>query len=250
MDHTLTRYRYDLKRRQLVVQDVQRLSPGMQRIVLTGADMADFESMAPDDHVKLFFAGADGAPTGRDYTPRAFDNKAQTLTIDFALHEQAGETGPATAWAMNAKIGDELSVGGPRGSTLVPYNFDWWLLIGDETALPAIGRRLEEVPAGTRVISLITVGSAAEQQDFKTNAQHELTWLHRPAKQAHTPDMLLAALKALKLPHGDGFVWIATEGMVARAVRAYLVDERAHPLAWTKSSGYWVQGTADAHDEG
>lgn len=250
MDHIITRYRYELKRRQLVVQDVKRLTPGMQRIVLTGADMADFESMAPDDHVKLFFTGADGEPTGRDYTPRAFDNKAQTLTIDFALHEQAGEPGPATKWAMQAKVGDELTVGGPRGSTLVPNNFDWWLLIGDETALPAIGRRLQELPAGTRVTSLITVTSAQEQQAFKTSTQHELVWLYRPAEQAHNPDVLLATLRDLKLPQGDGFVWIATEGMVARAVRAYLVEERGHPLAWTKSSGYWVHGIADAHDEG
>lgn len=249
MDHTITRYRYELKRRQLTVKTVERLTPNMQRILFTGEDLADFESMAPDDHVKLFFTGADGEKTGRDYTPRAFDNKAQTLTIDFALHETEGEAGPATAWAMQAKPGDALAVGGPRGSTLVPPDFDWWLLIGDETALPAIGRRVEELPPGTRVTSLITVTDETEQQEFKTNAQHELIWLHRPAEQADNPAPLLTALQALELPQGDGFVWIATEGMVARAVRAYLVEERGHPLAWTKSSGYWVHNEADAHDE-
>ena len=70
----------------------------------------------------------------RDYTPRRHDAEAGTLEIDFALHE----AGPATQWAEQAKVGDLLGVGGPRGSFIVPTDFDWHLLIGDDTALPAI----------------------------------------------------------------------------------------------------------------
>lgn len=249
MEHVISRYRYELKRRELTVQIVQRLTPGVQRIVFTGDELADFESLSPDDHVKLFFVDAQGEPTGRDYTPSAFDNKAKTLTIDFALHE-GDEVGPATRWALQARPGDSLVAGGPRGSTIVPSTFDWWLLVGDETALPAIGRRLQELPANTNVTSLITVTGAAEQQLFHAPLHHELIWLHRPASEANDPAPVLAALRRWNMPAGDGFVWIATEAMVARAVRAYLTDERGHPPGWMKSSGYWLKGTADAHDKG
>ena len=82
----------------------------------------------------------------RDYTPRAFDAAGNRLTIDFALHD----AGPATAWALNARPGETLLIGGPRGSTVVPDDFDFYLLAGDETALPSIGRRLESPASGRR----------------------------------------------------------------------------------------------------
>ena len=99
--------------------------------------------------------GPDGKPPegverspGRDYTPRRYDAGRNELVIDFALHD----AGPATDWAAQAEPGQQLAVGGPRGSFVVPDDFDWYLFIGDETALPAIGRRLEELRAGARAI--------------------------------------------------------------------------------------------------
>lgn len=79
----------------------------------------------------------------RDYTPRGFDPVALTLEIDFALHG----AGPATRWEAQAQGGQRLGVGGPRGSFIRPTDFDGHLLIGDDTALPAIARRLAELPA-------------------------------------------------------------------------------------------------------
>jgi NADPH-dependent ferric siderophore reductase len=73
------------------------------------------------------------------------------LHIDFAIHD----AGPATDWALRARIGDALEIGGPRGSAVIPMEFDWYLLIGDETGLPAIGRRLEELPAGSRALVIV-----------------------------------------------------------------------------------------------
>lgn len=250
MEHSITRLRHELKRRQITVKEVIHLTPDMRRILFTGDDLADFNSPAPDDHVKLFFPTLTGDAEARDYTPRAFDNEARTLTIDFALHGGAAEAGPATRWAMHAKPGDMLQIGGPRGSTVISPTFAWWLLIGDETALPAIARRLETCPAGTRVKAIISVTGPTEEQPLKTGAACEIIWLHRPAAQADDPAPLLAHLHATELPAGDGFLWIAAEAMVARAARDYLVNTRGHKLAWTKSSGYWLKGVADAHDKG
>jgi NADPH-dependent ferric siderophore reductase len=159
MKHQIVRVRHDLRRRSLVVSWVAHISPGMLRIGLTGEDLAQFTSLAPDDHVKLFVPSDDGRIERRDYTPRRYDPQAGELTIDFAVHD----AGPATRWAMRAKPGDRIEIGGPRGSVVVPADFDWWLLIGDETALPAIGRRLEELPAGCPVTSIVAVAGAQEE---------------------------------------------------------------------------------------
>lgn len=217
----------------------------MIRILLEGADLKDFVSLGADDHVKLFVPSVSGEPEKRDYTPRHFDREAQTLAIDFAVHD----AGPATRWAIDAKPGDSLLLGGPRGSLVVPPTFDWLLLVGDETALPAIGRRVEEAAANTSIITVVAVANEREQQHFETKARHEAVWVHRPLGRADDPEPLLTAAKALKLPEGDGYIWIAAEARVARALRACLVQERGHPLEWSRSAGYWLKGVADAHEK-
>ena len=133
------RVRHELKRRELTVIGVDDVTPNFRRVTLTGDSLADFVSASFDDHVKLIFApDADGAPVMRDYTPRRFDNAARELVIEFAQHGD----GPAAAWAAQAQPGHTLTVGGPRGSFIIPTDFDWHLLVGDETALPAVARRL------------------------------------------------------------------------------------------------------------
>lgn len=243
MRHETRRVRHDIVRRQLTVRTVQRLTPRMLRIALEGAELAGFHSAAPDDHIKLILTGADGETQMRDYTPRRFDAAAGVLEIDFAVHEG----GPANDWALAAEVGTRVEIAGPRGSLIVPQDFDWWLLVGDETALPAIGRRLEELDAKTPVTVLAAVTGPDEQQDFSTAAALTTHWVHRPAEAAADPAPLLAALEALALPPGDGFVWIAAEAAVARALRTHMLEVRRHPLGWMKASGYWQQGEADAH---
>lgn len=245
MDHQITRHRHDIRRRNVAVKEKSRITPNMIRILFKGEDLADFTSLGADDHVKLFIPAEGGEPERRDYTPRSFDREARTLTIDFAVHD----AGPATRWAIQAEPGDVMEIAGPRGSAVISSTFDWWLLIGDETALPAIGRRIEELPAGTHIISIVTVVSADEEQGFATGAHHEALWVHRPAEKADDPEALIAALKSLSFPDGDGFVWIAAEAHVARSVRDYLKTERNHPQAWTKAAGYWIKGVADGHDK-
>ena len=246
MDHQIIRQRHELRRRSLTVKAKSNVTPGMIRILLEGADLKDFVSTGADDHVKLFVPGGSGEPEMRDYTPRRYDPEARTLAIDFAVHD----AGPATRWAIDARPGDTLLLGGPRGSLVVPPTFDWMLMAGDETALPAIGRRIEEAPANLRILSVVAVANAAEEQRFVTRARHEAIWVHRPLASADDPAPLLAAVKAASLPEeGDGYIWIAAEARVARALRAYLVQERGHPPEWSRSAGYWLKGVADAHEK-
>jgi NADPH-dependent ferric siderophore reductase len=237
----IERMRHDIKRRDLTVSIVERITPHMIRVVLTDESLADFVSGAPDDHIKVFFPLAEGEPARRDYTPRRYSRAERSLTLDFVDHDG----GPAADWARAARVGDSLTVAGPRGSAAIGGDIRGWVLIGDETALPAIGRRIEELPAGMPVISIATVTDAREEQAFETSAALDARWVHRPHDASADPAPLLNAVKALDLPP-QTFVWVAAEAGVARAIRRYLLEERGLPKAWLKASGYWVKGEADA----
>ncbi|RYZ03449.1 MAG: siderophore-interacting protein [Myxococcales bacterium] len=208
----------------------------MTRVSFGSPELHDFLSDAPDDHVKLFFA--DGPRTVmRDFTPRSFDAARRTLVVDFALHEQ----GPASSWAREARVGARLEVAGPRGSLVIPDDFDWYLLVGDESALPAIGRRVEELRPGVPVTTIVAVHATEDEQRFETRAQWSPLWLHRGRAEGDAR-LLVDAVARLTFPPGDGLVWIAGESGLARALRDHIVKERQHPAAWTKAAAYWKRG--------
>ena len=140
------RVRHELRRREVQVLRVQTLGAEFVRVVFGGESLADFVSLGFDDHVKFIIDGPNGEPVRRDYTPRRYDRERRELTIDFALHGD----GAAAEWARQARAGQPALIGGPRGSMVVPTDYAWYLLAGDATAAPAIGRRLGELPAGAR----------------------------------------------------------------------------------------------------
>jgi NADPH-dependent ferric siderophore reductase len=247
--HNIVRMRREVRRRQVTVSSVSRLTPKMQRVTFTSPELHDFESLGFDDHIKLFVPtptaiGGDGQVCARDYTPRAFDPSQGTLTIDFALHQ----AGPATAWALAARPGETIEIGGPRGSTIVTDDFDWYLLIGDETALPAIGRRLETLRPGVPVKTMVIVDGPPEHQAVLTPADWEPTWIDRTGATMPDAERLLARLtSAGPLPKGDGYIWIAGEAQLARSLRGHVLATLGHPRPWLKASGYWLSGQANAH---
>lgn len=238
--YEIRRVRHELKRRRLRVRRTRRLSPAMLRVTLTGEDLGDFTSLGFDDHVKLVFPG-DGAPLMRDYTPRRFDPSALELDIDFALHE----AGPATAWALQAQPGDGLEVVGPKGSFIVPTALDWHLLAGDETALPAIGRRLEELPAGVHAQVFAEVGGPEDEIALPSRAQLHLTWLHRDGSGTFR---LEAALAGFRPPAGEGYAWAACEASVAPRLRQVLLGSFGLPKARVRVSAYWKRGAGGFHE--
>jgi NADPH-dependent ferric siderophore reductase len=225
--HAITRVRQAPRRRTLAVSRVDALTPRMRRISFISEDLRDFSSASADDHIKLFFADS-GQPCMRDFTPRAFHPAQGTLVIDFALHD----AGPATMWAASAQVGQTLAIGGPRGSLVVPDDFDWYLLIGDETALPAIGRRVEELRAEVPVTTLVVIQNVSEAQIWDTRAAWSPIWLSRDVTGNDDSASLRAAIAGLKMPGGDGFIWIAAEGSVARAARNYLFESCWPGASW------------------
>jgi NADPH-dependent ferric siderophore reductase len=243
------RVRHEPRRRKLTVQRVDNIAAHMIRVTL-GGDLDGFTSLGFDDHVKLFFPngkiGEDGQPQAdsRDYTPRRYDAAASTLDIEFVIHD----AGPATRWAEQAQPGQTLEIGGPRGSFIIPNNFDWHLLIGDDTALPAIARRVAELPAGTRVVVLAEVDGKADEIELAGDADLSVTWAHRNGAAPGASDALSRAIDGMKLPAGDYYAWVAAESLTAKGLRAQLLADHGANPKWMRAAGYWRRGAVAIHD--
>ncbi|MBL0939368.1 MAG: siderophore-interacting protein [Gemmatimonadaceae bacterium] len=258
------RVRHDIRVRRAVVRDILRVTPHRLRITFAGPDLVGFVSPGYDDHIKLIIPDAEtgvlhlpsvgpngivwpegmAKPTMRDYTPRAFDSAAGTLTIGFSLHD----AGPVTAWADRAAPGDEVGIAGPRGSFIVSAEYDWHLFIGDDTTLPAVSRRLEELPAHVRAIVLLEVEEHADEVPLRSPAKLEVHWHHRTGDGQINSENLYTTLTTLPWPEGQGFVWIGGESGMVRQSRTHVVRDRAHDPKLVRASGYWRRGTSNVHD--
>ncbi|MCC6674540.1 MAG: siderophore-interacting protein [Thermomicrobiales bacterium] len=263
---SIERVRFELVPRMAEVIEIIDLSPTMRRFVLQSDDLRTFDSRDADDHMKLVFPATgqrepslpiqtpeglklpEGAVPSerRDFTPRAFDQTAGTLTVDFYRHGN----GPAGNWAETATIGCKLGVLGPRGSRIIRGSVDVYLLIGDETALPAIARRLELVPAGQKVIAFIEIDGPADKVPLTTDADATLTWLHRNGAAPGTTRLLEDAVRSLPKPEGIVYTLAGGEATSLRPIRAFM-KEAGYDPELTRFSGHWKHGVAnhDHHEE-
>jgi NADPH-dependent ferric siderophore reductase len=243
----------------LQVRRTERLTPHMIRVVAGGDDLAAFPDTAHTDrYVKVLFPlpgvaypepfdmeavraafPRDQWPAARTYTVRAFDPAACELVIDFVHHGAAGLAGP---WAAAARPGDRVLLLGPGGAYAPDADADWHLLVGDESALPAIAAALERVPAGVPVHALVEVDGPADEQPLTSPGRLDLRWCHRdPAR----PEQLVDALAAVAFPAGRVHAFVHGEAGLVRALRRHLLDGRGVPREDLSVSGYWRRG----HDE-
>ena len=253
--------RHPLKYRLLEVRRVTRITPGTVRVTLGGEALDGFCEQAPTDHVKLCFP-APGAelpvepvvendtwmdapeePVTRDYTVRHHRRAERELDVDMVLHG----AGVGSDWAGRAEPGMRLGVFGPRGSEVIPFVHDWYLLGAEETALPALARWIEMLPPGVRVIAFAEVPGPEDEQRIESAADLTLTWLHRGAAPAGSTDLLERAVRAVELPEGLGFVWIGGEANSLRPIRRHLRAERGLRREQIDVDGYWKRGVAN-HD--
>lgn len=252
---------HELKFRMTQVQRVEQLTPRMLRVTVAGDDLAGFVSAAPDDHIKVLvpaegqekpdlpsFDGkkvsyADGAiqPKMRDFTPRRFDPETLELDLDFVLHGD----GPAATWAANAAPGSYIGVAGPRGSHVVDLDFDWYLLIGDETAIPFIARQLEELPAGSKAIAVIEVADENEIQQLTSPADIDVRWVSRGGAEAGATNVLEQAIRDVEFLDGEFFTWVAGEANALRDIRRHLLNERGVVREHARFNGHWKYKVAD-----
>lgn len=231
------RVRHDLVRRELQVRRVETLTPHLRSITFGSETLAGFVSLSFDDHLKLILQQPGEPPVMRDYTPRRFDAAALELTVEFALHGD----GPAARWAAQAQPGQHVMIGGPRGSFIVPVDFEWHLLVGDETALPAIARRLEELPAQAQVHVLVLAADPADQRALPSAAAVSTTWVADGAA-------MLDSLRRWTLPAGEGYAWCAGEASLMAAVRRVLVEDKGHDPRAIRAAAYWKRNVSGHHE--
>lgn len=250
--------------RRLHVVRVTDVTPRMRRVTLGGDQLGAFRSGdydAPafttegaDDYVKIFLPEPgssepvlpeqhDGhlhwprrpAPLARAYTVRRFDPVAGELDLDFVVHGH----GPAGNWARDAQPGAVLHLAGPKISTLPPVGAPWWLLAGDETALPAIGRFVQthDDPAALHVFALVD-GPDEEQADLPG-----VRWVHR--RPGEPDGSVLAEAVAAHAPRdAQGWMWIAGEAAIVRDLRA-VSKELGIAKPMLDASGYWRSPASD-----
>jgi NADPH-dependent ferric siderophore reductase len=259
MPFTRETVRHPLVVRRAVVSAVRRIVPSIVRVTLSGPELTGFASLGPADHLKLFLpdpstgeltvpeVGDDGMrrPAGagtiisRDYTPLGVHVDPEggtTLDLDFVLH---GDEGPASAWAAQAAAGQQLGVGGPRGSRLAPTGIGRLLVIADETALPATRRWLGLVPASVPVTALFDVADESVTPYFEgADARVDAEWLFRE----DGPGQLEESLRSLGRIDDETFVFLAGEATALIPLRRYLRRELGLPAEQVSASGYWKRG--------
>jgi NADPH-dependent ferric siderophore reductase len=214
------------------VAETTWLTPTMVRIIVGGPDLEGFGAGAFADHyVKCRF----GSKT-RSYTVRAWDPDQLVLTLDFVVHGDRGVAGP---WARHAKPGDTLELMGPGGAYTPSTEADWHLLVGDDSALPAIAVALSRIPAGAPVFAVVEVDGPEHRQPLDSPGDLQVVWLDRTAGPGEDPSLQLDAVKSLLLPSGQGHAFVHGEATTVRLIRGHLILERDLSMQWLSASGYW-----------
>lgn len=211
----------------LEVVAVRRLSPSLVRVDLRGAVPS---AGVPDEACVLEFPDpATNEPvegSGRWYTVRRID--AAGLAVDIVVHP--GGTGGE--WAAVAQVGDRLRRTHGNSWFRRPEGVAWQVLAGDVTALPAIGRIVEESP-GLRTVVHVEVPDPADAQDLPGA---EVVWHHTP-DLAHG-SRLGEIVEGITLPEGAGYVYVAGEAAATRTARAHL-RSLGLPRGSVGVVGYW-----------
>jgi NADPH-dependent ferric siderophore reductase len=242
------------------VLEVGQLAPRMRRVVLGGEGLADYAPTPwTDEYVNAQFlppeapygvpfdldearrALPEHRPRGRRYTVRHWDPQDRRLTLDIVTH---GDVGLAGRWAETAVPGDRLQLIGPSGGYAPDPAAPWHLLVGDESALPAIARSLERIPTGVAALAVIVVDDAGAELPLACPGALDLTWVHRRA-EPEDDDQLLRRVEKLAFPEGRPQVFVHGEAGEVRAVRRHLLGERGIPKEGTSISPYWRRTLTD-----
>ena len=221
------------------VVDKEWLTPALVRIVLGGGDLDELTMVeATDAYVNLAFPphGApydavfdpaavradfpkESWPARRRYTVRAWDPVARHLVLDFVVH---GDVGVAGAWAVHAEPGDVLVFEGPSGGFLPDADADWLLLVGDESALPAIAASLEAMPEGTLAVARVLCDGADHEMALECAGELDLQWIHRNHREGDEA-LLAEAVREIPFPRGRVQAFVHGEATEIREIRRHLL---------------------------
>lgn len=241
-----------------VIERIQ-LSPTMVRIVMGGSGLDDYVDTdhtdqyvnalfvpegapygAPFDTDQLGDVAPEHRPKGRRYTIRWWDPDTRTVAIDFVVH---GAVGYAGRWAANAQPGDVLQMVGPHGGYAPAADAASHVLVGDESALPAIAASLEQIAAGRTVTVIAIVDDGDCEIELATPGDLDVIWVHRDG--GDTIERVVAAIDGLDVDWSAVDLFVHGEAAEVRAVRKHLVAEHGIERQGTSISPYWRRGETD-----
>lgn len=259
----------------LTVLRSERLSPHWMRVTLGGGEIEKFRPMGFDQWFRLFLpiggdAGLDRVPAKankmfgylkflripdgerpvmRNYSVRAYrpadGDRGAEIDVDFVLHGSAAEgtAGPASRWAETCTPGEHVLII-DEGLTFNPERgVDRVLLVGDETALPAIASIAASVPVGATGTAIIEVPSLDDALDFPHPEGLSVEWVLRPHDE-QPGALALQRVAELDLPAETFHTYAAGEQSLASGVRKLLVGERGVDKNTVSFCGYWKIGAA------
>ena len=251
--------------RRLMVLRAFDLTPNMRRVVLGGGEIEGFRfyrsSLGP--YVKLLVPprntpnpawpvfGPDETPTWlpqterlaiRTFTVRDFDQAAGELTLDFVNH---GDEGIASRWAARARPGD--GIGLMERGFVKALGVDWYVFVGDHTALPAIAQSIENLPPESRGRAFITIPSHADRQDFSRPDGFGVEWIVESHTARDGSPLVEAVRGAGPSAAGNIFVWAGAEARTARALRRYVRDVLQLSSDRYFILNYWRRGHPECH---
>lgn len=279
------------------------LSPALTRFVFSGPEVGQMHTLAPDQRIKVLLPAPDGSPPNlptqgdwhaslraldkakrppmRTYTIRELRAEVGEVNVDFVLH---GESGPASAWATHAQPGDCVQLVAPNAAFPGdPGGYEWRpptavhhvLLIGDETALPAIAgivERLAGREAPPVVQAFVEIPTPQDALPLSCGPLTSLRWLPRAGTSAgHGDRMLEAACELATLPSSapreNGraplsqvdidrelpwelanpidtafYAWVAGESAAVMAIRRHFIGELGLDRHNASFMGYWRHG--------
>ena len=239
----------------------ETLTPTLERIVLGGDGLAEYEHVPHTDaYVNLALPPAGASyeapfdlaevkerlsseewPVRRRYTVRAWDAERRELTLDFVVHGDLGSAGP---WALGARPGDRLVLTGPSGDYSPDPTADWHLMVGDEAALPAIAASAAAVPDGVPLVVRLLCDGPEHELPIQTDALLDLVWVHRAGDEGDA-DLLVRAVRELPFLRGRVHAFVHGEAGEIRDVRRHLLAEREIPRADVSVSAYWRRFMTD-----
>lgn len=236
------------------VARVERVSARFVRVTLAGG-LDGFRPVGPDQFVYVLLPppgrveltvdatftwtryeelAEEDRPVGAYYTVREHRPDPGEVDLDVFLHDPAGS---GSGWAATTEPGAPAALWGPRTAWQPPPGTERWLLVVDETGVPALEAVVASRPPELPVTAVIEASDPADLSHLDLDAEVHLVW--RTGARAGTTDLLVDAVRALDLAPEGLYAWGGAESRAMRDVRRHLRTEVGLDREQVSMTPYW-----------